>query len=95
MKFTFDRFRQIFWMVTSVTFLVLLFFFLFNNSSYIIRQEYKGITFLYKVNKFTGKIKINCLRSDIELISGKWVDVSELEKELEKIASELEKTTLK
>lgn len=87
MKLTFDRFKHIFWMVTAVTFLVLLFFFLFNNSSYIIQEKYKGITFLYKVNKFTGKIKINCLRSDIELISGKWVDVSELEK----IASELKK----
>lgn len=76
MKITFNKFRQIFWMVVALLFIALLFLNLWTNLFYFYSYSHKGegVAIVYRINKITGTTKMKFIGTAIiDKVTPSWL----------------------
>ena len=83
MKVTLDKFRQIFWMVIALIFVMLFFAYIMTNLYFYKTDSARGVEITTRTNKITGKRTYKVSTKDIET---KWETMKDLlnKKEVEK-----------
>ena len=76
MKITFNKFRQIFWMVVALLFIALLFLNLWTNLFYFYSYSHKaeGVAMVYRINKITGTTEMKGIGTIfIDKVTPSWI----------------------